>query len=187
MYDEDIREILLDYFDCCGRKIRVFEEKIMGKSRADLILVTEEGLVGIEIKSDADTYERLKRQVRDYDRFCDRNYIAVGKSHEKHVTEHIPGHWGIYCVSMKDGEPVIELKKEATEHKKCQVKEQIRWMWRMELNQLLEWNHLPKYRQKSKRFVREKLMERVEESLLKKQMRELLFERDYSLWEDDEE
>ena len=41
----------------------------MGKSRADVVMVLEEELVGIEIKSDADTYARLSRQVKDYDRF----------------------------------------------------------------------------------------------------------------------
>lgn len=34
--------------------------------------------VGIEIKSDADTYARLDRQVKDYDRYFDRNIIVVG-------------------------------------------------------------------------------------------------------------
>lgn len=50
-------------------KVRIIEEKTMGKSRADVVMVLEEELVGIEIKSDADTYARLSRQVKDYDRF----------------------------------------------------------------------------------------------------------------------
>ena len=90
MLDADIREPLLDYLDDIYYKNRIFEEKVMGKSRADMVMVVPEGFIGLEIKSDADTYERLERQVPDYDRFCNYNYIVVGKSHQKHVAEHVP-------------------------------------------------------------------------------------------------
>ena len=64
-------------------------------------------LIGLEIKSDADTYERLKRQIRDYNKYCDVNYVVVGKSHEKHVEEHIPSWWGIIVVEAEGKEMVI--------------------------------------------------------------------------------
>lgn len=41
-------------------------------------MVLENEVVGIEIKSDADTYARLDRQVKDYDRYFDRNIVVVG-------------------------------------------------------------------------------------------------------------
>ena len=37
------------------------------------MLVLEEKLIGVEIKSDADTYARLARQVKDYNKFFDYN------------------------------------------------------------------------------------------------------------------
>lgn len=67
--DKDIREPLFDFLEEQFGKVRIIEEKTMGKSRADVVMVLEEELVGIEIKSDADTYARLSRQVKDYDRF----------------------------------------------------------------------------------------------------------------------
>lgn len=67
--DKDIREPLFDFLEEQYGKTRIIEEKTMGKSRADVVMVLEEELVGIEIKSDADTYARLSRQVKDYDRF----------------------------------------------------------------------------------------------------------------------
>lgn len=67
--DKDIREPLFDFLEEQYGKVRIIEEKAMGKSRADVVMVLEEELVGIEIKSDADTYARLSRQVKDYDRF----------------------------------------------------------------------------------------------------------------------
>ena len=64
LYDRDIRESLFDYLEERFGKTRMFEEKIIGRSRADIIMLTERQLIGLEIKSDADTYERLKRQIQ---------------------------------------------------------------------------------------------------------------------------
>ena len=76
LYDRDIREPLFDYLEERFGKTRMFEEKIIGRSRADIIMLTERQLIGLEIKSDADTYERLKRQIRDYNKYCDVNYVG---------------------------------------------------------------------------------------------------------------
>ena len=61
------------------------------------------------------------------------------------------------------------------------LKKQIELLWRPELSRLQEWNGLPAYKQKSKLFVREMIVEKVPEELLKRQMTDLLFERDYDL------
>jgi hypothetical protein len=184
LYDKDIREPLFDYLEARFGKIRIIEEKNMGHSRADIIMVMPERIVGLEIKSDADTYERLKRQVKDYNKYCDRNYIVVGKSHEKHIDKYVPSHWGILVINDRNNSVVIEEKRELLDNPKLKMDWQIRFMWRPELNHMLELNHLPKYKQKSKAFVQQKLMEKVEHEILKKQMCEELFERDYTLWEE---
>lgn len=183
MYDKDIREPLFDYLEERFGKARILEEKRMGRSRADVIMVLEDALVGLEIKSDKDTYERLKRQATDYNKFCDRNYIVIGKSHSRHVAEHVAKCWGILCVSEHEGEIEIEELRAAGANPKCRLCHQLSWMWRPELNHLLELNTLPRYKQKSKRFVQDKLLEKVEPDRLKRQMCEELFERDYTLWE----
>lgn len=187
LYDSDIREPLFDYLEERFGKTRIFEEKIIGKSRADLLMLTASQIIGLEIKSDADTYERLKRQVRDYNRYCDANYIVIGKSHEKHVEEHIPKEWGILTVNVMGRDFVIEEMRPAMPNPKMKRELQITLVWRPELQHLLEINHLPKYKQKSKRFVQQKLLEKTEWEQLKPQICEELFERDYTLWEEDEE
>ncbi|EHI59841.1 MAG: sce7726 family protein [Hungatella hathewayi] len=187
LYDSDIREPLFDYLEERFGKTRIFEEKIIGKSRADLLMLTASQIIGLEIKSDADTYERLKRQVRDYNRYCDANYIVIGKSHEKHVEEHIPKEWGILTVRVMGRDFVIEEMRPAMPNPKMKRELQITLVWRPELQHLLEINHLPKYKQKSKRFVQQKLLEKMEWEQLKPQICEELFERDYTLWEEDEE
>lgn len=96
LYDKDIRDPLFDFLEeRCG-KIRIIEEKTMGRSRADVLMVTPELIVGIEIKSDADTYARLGRQVKDYDLYFDCNYVVAGSTHAAHVHEHVPPGGGLF-------------------------------------------------------------------------------------------
>lgn len=90
LHDKDIREPLFDFLEETYGKIRILEEKMMGRSRADVVMVTEEAIYGIEIKSDVDTYARLSRQVRDYDKYYDRNIVVVGTTHAHSIKEHVP-------------------------------------------------------------------------------------------------
>ncbi len=113
LYDRDIREPLFDYLEERYGKVRVIEEKQMGRSRADIVMVLPGELAGIEIKSDADTYARLERQVKDYDRFFDRNYVVVGSTHAMHVGEHVPEYWGIISAEWLDGLVVFYVIREA--------------------------------------------------------------------------
>ena len=53
----------MDYLEEYYGKIRILEEKRTGRSRADIVMVLPEMICGIEIKSDADSYQRLARQV----------------------------------------------------------------------------------------------------------------------------
>ncbi|MDF9824793.1 hypothetical protein M2475_001325 [Breznakia sp. PF5-3] len=183
LYDEDIRDPLFDYLESMYGKIRVFEEKIIGKSRADFIVVCEDKILGIEIKSDVDTYERLKTQVKNYNKYCDYNYIAIGKSHALHVDKHIPKEWGILVLSVHQGAICVEEKRPAQVNPKMKKEHQITMMWRPEIQRILKRNHLPEYKQKSKKFVQQKLLEKMQWNCLKQQMCEELFERDYTLWE----
>lgn len=183
MRDAEMRESLFQFLDWQHEKIRVFEEKTMGRSRCDMFTVTEKELVGYEIKSDRDTYTRLPSQIKDYNKYFDRNYIVVGKSHLKQVDKHIPTFWGIICVFEEDGVVLVEKTREAGASPNAKIKLQLHLMWRRELNSILKTNNLPKYAQKSRSFVEEKLIEKLDESTLKKCMCDELLERDYSQFE----
>lgn len=239
MLDKDIREPLFDFLEEFYGKIRIFEEKVTGISRTDALGVIDGQLIGFEIKSDSDTYTRLKRQTADYDLLCDVNYLVVGKSHRRQADQHIPAHWGIICVYEEDetenemaeantgkgknkgkakgkagpapdakmlpnrtGEEISEINMAADikeeklppkEKKKIiveidqipgvnpnvRLERQLDLLWRPELATLQEWNEMPKYAQRSKAFVREKILERIPQETLKRQITDLLFERDY--------
>lgn len=185
-YDKDIREPLFDFLEDTFGKVRILEEKKTGSARADVVMITEDCLYGIEIKSDADTYTRLAKQVRNYNWYYDRNLIVVGTSHAAHVTEHVPAWWGIITVEAdENGVPDFYILRHTDINPKVKEKRKITILWRPELNHLLERNRLPKYKEKSKQFVQEKLLEKVPADILWKQVSEELFERDYNTIEEE--
>ncbi len=182
--DQDIREPLFDFFDEKFGKVRIIEEKQIAKSRADVMLVLEEKLIGVEIKSDADTYTRLARQVKDYNKFFDYNYVVVGSSHSKHIEEHVPEYWGIIEAISKEADVEFNVLREPGINKRAQrtykMKRKLSILWRPELAHIQEINGMPKYKQRSKDFVITKIMEKVPWDLLHRQISEELFQRDYN-------
>ena len=182
--DQYIREPLFDFFDEKFGKVRIIEEKQIAKSRADVMLVLEEKLIGVEIKSDADTYARLARQVKDYNKFFDYNYVVVGSSHSKHIEEHVPEYWGIIEAISKEESVEFNVLREPEINKRAQrtykMKRKLSILWRPELSHIQEINGMPKYKQRSKDFVITKLMEKVPWDLLHRQISEELFQRDYN-------
>ena len=181
LYDKDIREPLFDFLEAYYGKMRILEEKQMGRSRADIVMVLPSALVGIEIKSDADTYARLTRQVKDYDQYFDYNYVAAGVSHAMHIEEHVPVWWGIITAEADKGSVDFYILRKASENPKMVPRKKLGLLWRPELSHILEQNRLPAYRQKSKAFVVEKILEKVPKEILKRQICQELFERDYQM------
>lgn len=180
LYDKDIREPLFDYLEERYGKVRIIEEKQMGRSRADVVMVLPGELAGIEIKSDADTYARLERQVKDYDRFFDRNYVVVGSTHAMHIGDHVPKYWGIISVEWLDERVDFYMIREAVRNPNMDIKRKIRILWRPELAHIQEICGIARYEGKSKDFVREKIVERVPAEILHERISEELFERDYT-------
>jgi len=180
LYDKNIREPLFDFLEEYYGKIRIIEEKQTGKSRADVVMVTETALYGIEIKSDADTYTRLKRQVKDYNLYYDYNYVVVGTSHAQHIGEHVPKFWGIITVEDAVGEVDFYVLRQPEKNPKCKWQRKISLLWRPELAHIQELNGMPGYKNKSKKFVADTILERVPEEILSRQMNEELFQRDYT-------
>ena len=60
------------------------------------------------------------------------------------------------------------------------MKRKLSILWRPELAHLQEINNMPKYKQRSKDFVINKIMEKVDWNTLHSQISEELFERDYN-------
>lgn len=180
LYDRDIREPLFFFLEETYGKVRFFEEKVIGKSRADVLMVIEHALIGIEIKSDADSYARLKGQVRDYDRYFDQNYIVIGTSHAQHVFEHVPDEWGIITVELVDNRPDFYILRRPQDNLKCRIQNQLRFLWRRELDHIRQDHIRFRYADKSKEFLRKKILEKIPEETLRKLISQELFEREYT-------
>ena len=183
LLDTDIREPLFEYLETYYGKVRFLEEKVTGKARADVVMVLPDKVCGIEIKSDADSYTRLAAQVRNYDRYYDENYLIVGSTHAHHAAEHVPAYWGIISVELIKDEVDFYRVREAKPNPKAKLKNKISLLWKSEFSHILAENRMPKYVQKSKKFIAEKLLDKVPAELLHKQISEELFERDYTIYD----
>lgn len=190
LHDADIREPLFEFLEEKYGKIRILEEKTMGKSRADVVMIKDEAIVGLEIKSDADSYARLSRQVKDYDKYYDYNYVVAGGTHGLHISEHIPEYWGIITVELVDGDLDFYILREASSNPKVKIEKKLEIMWRPELVIIQEHFGMPKYKEKSKDFVVKKIAERcklecshrnyISSEAINTIISDILFERDYN-------
>ena len=152
----------------------------MGGSRADVIMVTPDSFVGIEIKSDADTYTRLAGQVEDYDRYFDMNIIVVGTRHAMHVEEHVPASWGIITVEEVEGRADFYVLRRPKPNPGVDPARKLSLLWRPELQRIV-YRHLKyKYDRISKKDVIAKIVAGVPYETLRVEMSEELFERDYT-------
>lgn len=192
LYDKNIREPLFDFLDEIYGTNRTLEELMIGKSRADICMITKEYLYGIEIKSDADTYARLKRQVRDYNKYFDMNIVVCGSSHGNHISEHVPDNWGIITVEELDNPDIdssnLQLNsncdfyvlREPTLNPKVTMLNKLSILWRPELVEIKDKFNLPKYDYLSKANLIIKMEEKIPEDLLQKEICSSLLERDYT-------
>lgn len=183
LLDKDIREPLFMYLEIKLGKVRFFEEKDIGRARADVMMVTDEAIYGLEIKSDADSYARLKRQVKWYDKYFDYNYVVIGKSHLKHIEEHIPKHWGIIACYEDEEDVRFEEVKEPSRNPKRDLNLKMSFLWRRELETIKRECVKFKYYDLSKAQLRRKLIEKVDEKTLDLLVSRELFDRDYTTLE----
>ena len=178
MLDKDIREPLFDYLDERYGKVRTIEEKTILKSRADVLAIIEGKILGFEIKSDSDTYTRLKRQIKDYEKFCDLCYVVVGESH-KQVASHVPNYWGIIVVNSEN----VIVDRDAQQCPKVNIYNQLDLLWRNELLNIQMKEGLPKLGNYRRRDIYKRLIDTCGEPTVKSDMTQQLFERDYTIYD----
>ena len=65
-----------------------------GSARADLVVIHADAIIGVEIKSAADTLTRLPTQAGWYGRVCDRCILAGDACHVAAAAELLPSWWG---------------------------------------------------------------------------------------------
>lgn len=188
--DPEMREILFETYENTGERLRIFEELVIGKSRADAILVKENEILGFEIKSDKDSLVRLVTQVKNYERFCDKCYIVTGIHYIDKIEEAVPKHWGIYDIVKDEEEKLhIEMFREAQRNPKerptIKLKNQMSLLWRLELSKIVKTYKLGGVTTRNKRQLRELIIEKMGKEEAKRLTCDALIERDYSIYQHD--
>ncbi len=178
MDDKSIRKILISYLKAKHKEIRIYQEKSIGSSICDVMAVTD-CLVGYEIKSDLDNYERLPDQIKAYDQFFDKNYLVVSGKHRASATDNVPKYWGIICIYNDD----IDIVRYAMTNRNMSYRKQLSILWKLELKNILIKNSMPIYAQKEKGFIADRIAEHVQPVLLREQIASELLHRDYSVYD----
>lgn len=143
MRDRDVREAL---------RRKVFAEHIRdantlfveelgiahGEVRVDIAVVNGR-FHGFEIKSDADTLQRLAAQMTAYNAVFDRVTIVVGQKHIAEVTKKVPEWWGIK-LAKAGGRGAVHFEdiRAPRANDGIRAVELARLLWRDEAVRLLE-------------------------------------------------
>jgi hypothetical protein len=152
-----------------------------GTCRVDIAVVNGY-LHGYEIKSDADTLNRLPGQIEVYSAVLDHATLVVGERHLQHAKEIVPNWWGIKVV-IAGPRGGITFKPEQP----CQTNPSINplalaeLLWRPEAVEVLRSRGCPSaVLRKSRSFLYSYLAETVELAELRDLVRQQL--KDRSNW-----
>ena len=156
--DNDIRVTLIDELNRINAQhdYRIIEELAVcdGNARVD-VAVANGRLCGYEIKSDADTLERLSLQQQCYDKTFDTVSIVVGKKFKDSIEECIPNYWGIYVVYEYAGNCKIERKRAAKVNKNIEANSLLQLLWKEEIIKLLRNAGIKGISGKNRRLLRQ--------------------------------
>jgi hypothetical protein len=130
MLDRDIRLILKNHY-----KGKTFVDEVnTSKARIDLLDLSTE-LHGYEIKSDSDTFSRLKRQTKNYNKVLSRITIVVGAKKLPVIADMVPEFWGItlVCMDAETGKPIVKCIRKSKPNPLFDKKVAICTLWKSEL------------------------------------------------------
>lgn len=104
-----------------------------GDRRADLIMISENNLLGFEVKSELDSLKNLKSQILDYKKIFDFVYVVIDKKFKssKELKE-LPSQIGVLVYDKE-----ITIKRDAQKIKKFKKSDLISFLWRKDLELLL--------------------------------------------------
>lgn len=178
--DSDIREKLLDELKKINNQhdYRIIEELAVcdGEARVD-VAVANGRLCGYEIKSDADTLERLSIQQKCYDKTFDTVSIVVGEKFKNKINEFVPDYWGIYVVSECSNGYKIRKRRSAKVNKNVEMEALLELLWKDEIVFLLKKAGIKGISGKNRRILRKIVIENISAKEIKNYTRETLKHR----------
>lgn len=121
--------------ECDGRAV---EEVCLlaGEVRVDLAVLNGR-LHAFEIKSEADTLERLALQMNAYNRVFDTVTLVCGKKHLVSVSDIVPSWWGLAVAVVEKNEVLVKTLRPALSNPSVDPLALVQLLWKEELLQLL--------------------------------------------------
>jgi len=165
--DKDVRHSLYEYLRprLSHRSMFIHELAFqVGKEEGRVDLVAVDNLLqGFEIKSDADSLTRLKRQVRLYGKVMNQMSVVVTLKHLRGAKKIIPAHWGIYTYDRG----FIEEVRDAGSNDSLCYRSLAGLLWRDSALQLLSDSGLERgFASKAKGYMHDHIFECVDSSLI---------------------
>lgn len=109
---------------------------LRGAYRADVVAIDTQ-ISGYEIKSAADTLERLPHQVTAYSAVFDRASLVVTTSHLKLALEIVPEWWGLQLATERNDQTVLIELRSAEINPSPETTALARLLWRQEVDRIL--------------------------------------------------
>lgn len=141
-YELDVKKAILSNPALFGKlgKSKVLSEKKLGEFGviADMLLFSEiKGVIGIEIKTEHDSTQRLNKQLRAYEGLCTEVWVIAHDSQYQKVdrvltTNNHPT-VGIITYSTVDGEIMFGKIKRSSISSRFNVKNLLKILWKSEL------------------------------------------------------
>lgn len=144
--EQDIQQLILNkqrVFGDIGKNVIVFEKAIMrGRTICDCLIFTEKkGVIGVEIKTERDTTNRLNKQLHDYELVCDYVYVLCHDTHvakvETILNRHKHKHVGILSYTEFRGEPLLGEYKAPERSPNKSAYHMLDILWKTEILTLL--------------------------------------------------
>ncbi len=126
LYAHDPHTLILQEFG-------LFEHRV----RIDLAVVNGM-MLGFEIKSDADTLERLPYQQEIYNKIFDKVVIVVGESQVNKIDAVVPKWWGIWVAYINTNGVDLRIAREPSENQNVDPNALVRCLWKQEALQIIK-------------------------------------------------
>lgn len=151
-YEQDIKDLILrkeKMFGILGKSAIVFEKKLSNTKDktvkttiADCLIFSEQkGIIGIEIKTERDSTQRLNRQLRAYSLTCDYVYVMCHDDHvakvEQVIKRYQHHHVGIIAYSEFRGQPVAGIYRLAQPSYEKSVYHALNMLWKSEIVKIM--------------------------------------------------
>lgn len=102
------------------------------------IAVIKDTFYGFEIKSEVDSLQRLRNQVKSYDTLFTKTSLVLCENHYEKALNIVPSYWGIIKAVLKNGELKLLHSREASLNPNRKPIAFVQLLWRNELLDLCE-------------------------------------------------